>query len=99
MGRHAASAAANLLEKFEMIEKHRASPLAMRPPEAAKALGISERLLSTWTREGLVPYTRLGRTVLYPVTGLTSWLESRAQMQSKSTVNAEQSSSSKGDKK
>jgi len=53
--------------------------LAMRPREAAKALGISERLLWQWTNMGLVPHIRIGKVVLYPVNSLREWLKRRAQ--------------------
>jgi len=53
--------------------------LALRPPEAAQALGISERLLWDMTRRGEVPHTRMGRAVLYPVGALNQWLADRAE--------------------
>ena len=53
--------------------------LAMRPREAAKALGISERLLWEWTSRGLVPHIRLGKAVLYPVDSLREWLQREAR--------------------
>jgi excisionase family DNA binding protein len=58
------------------------SPLAMRPREAAVALGISPRLLWQLTKDGQIPCVRVGtgkrRTVLYPVTELQAWLARRA---------------------
>ena len=48
--------------------------LAMRPREAAKALGISERLLWEWTDRGVVPHVRMGKAILYPVDSLRAWL-------------------------
>jgi len=52
--------------------------LALRPREAARALGISARTLWTWTKSGLVPCVRVGRgrrqVVLYPVAQLRAWL-------------------------
>lgn len=52
--------------------------LALRPREAAKALGISARHLWTLTNEGHVPCVRIGtgkrKTVLYPVATLQAWL-------------------------
>ena len=48
--------------------------LALRPREAAKAIGISERLLFDLD----VPRCRLNRTVLYPVELLRQWLIERA---------------------
>jgi len=53
--------------------------LAMRPREAAKALGISERLLWEWTNKGVVPHVRLGKVILYPVDSLREWLKEQAQ--------------------
>ena len=52
--------------------------LAMRPREAAKALGISERLLWEWTDRGVVPHFRLGKAILYPVDSLREWLREQA---------------------
>ncbi len=53
--------------------------LAMRPREAAKALGISERLLWEWTDRGVVPHIRLGKAILYPVDSLREWLQRQAR--------------------
>ncbi len=53
--------------------------LAMRPREAAKAIGISERTLWQWTEDGYVPHVRHGKVVLYPVDALRDWLRRQAQ--------------------
>jgi predicted DNA-binding transcriptional regulator AlpA len=53
--------------------------LAMRPREAAKALGISERLLWEWTRRGLVPHVKNGGVVVYPTDSLREWLRQCAR--------------------
>ena len=54
--------------------------LALRPREAAKALGISERMLWSLTApRGTIPAVRIGTCVLYPVTGLQTWLDRQAQ--------------------
>lgn len=53
--------------------------LALRPREAAKALGVSERLLWDWTHHGDIPHLRIGRTILYPVDALRGWLARRAE--------------------
>lgn len=54
------------------------SPLALRPRDAAKALGISPRHLWQLTKDGRIPCVRVGagkrRTVLYPVAELQAWL-------------------------
>jgi predicted DNA-binding transcriptional regulator AlpA len=54
-------------------------PLALRPREAAKALGISARTLWNLTApRGPIPCVRIGRgkrkSVLYPVAELQAWL-------------------------
>lgn len=67
---------------MHIIDSHlsgnNASCLALRPREAAKALGISERLLWQLTRDGRVPHVRLGKAILYPVDALKAWLASEA---------------------
>ena len=52
--------------------------LAMRPRKAAKALGISERLLWEHTERGAIPHIRLGKAILYPVDSLRDWLKRQA---------------------
>ena len=54
--------------------------LAMRPREAAKALGISERLLWEWTDRGIIPHVRLGKAILYPTDSLREWLQRQARV-------------------
>ena len=61
-----------------MANKSTQAPLALRPREAAKALGISTRLLWQLTHDGHIPCVRVGsgkrKTVLYPITVLQAWL-------------------------
>lgn len=56
--------------------------LALRPREAAKALGISPRLLWQLTKDKVIPCVRVGtgkrRTVLYPLADLQAWLTRQA---------------------
>lgn len=58
------------------------SPLALRSRDAAKALGISPRLLWQLTHDGQIPHVRVGngkrRTVLYPTADLQAWLSQQA---------------------
>jgi len=50
-------------------------PLALRPHEAAKALGIGERLLWEMTQNGQVPCAQLSKRItVYPVHLLKDWL-------------------------
>lgn len=60
------------------------TPLALRPSEAAKALGLSARTLWGLTApRGPIPCVRVGhgkrRTVLYPVADLRAWLSRQAE--------------------
>jgi excisionase family DNA binding protein len=50
--------------------------LALSPRGAARALGISERLLWAKTKAGEIPHRRIGKRILYPVHLLREWLES-----------------------
>ena len=52
--------------------------LALRPREAARALGIGERLLWSKTNAGEIPCVRIGRAVVYPVASLVAWLAEQA---------------------
>jgi len=54
------------------------APLAVGRREAATLLGISERLLWTWTQAGTIPHVRIGSRVLYPVEQLRQWLSKQA---------------------
>lgn len=56
-------------------------PLALRPKDAAKVLGISPRLLWSLTNRNEIPHVRLGRAVLYPVTELRRWLSEQSNHQ------------------
>ena len=57
---------------------HLADRLALRVPEAARALGISERQLRQLLPE--IPHTRLGACVVLPVDGLRTWLREQASI-------------------
>ncbi|MBM4023352.1 MAG: helix-turn-helix domain-containing protein [Planctomycetes bacterium] len=54
-------------------------PLALRPGDAARALGISERLLWDWAHQHGLPYVQVGRVVAYPVAELRTWLRERSR--------------------
>jgi len=65
-----------------MVPTDFSSPLALRPREAARVLGVSTRTLWTWTKTGHVPHVRVGggkrKTTLYPVAELRAWLARNA---------------------
>lgn len=56
---------------------HLADRLALRPREAAKALGLSERALRQLAPE--IPRVHRGGLVLYPVAELNAWLSREAR--------------------
>jgi excisionase family DNA binding protein len=53
-------------------------PLAVRPREAARVLGVSVRTLRNWTRDGRLQCVRVGGgrrpVVLYSMAQLQEWL-------------------------
>lgn len=65
------------LWSLEMITQQ-VFPLALRPKEAAKSLGISPRHLFQLTADQQIPCIRVGsgkrKTVLYSVSALQNWL-------------------------
>ena len=56
------------------------TPLALRPRDAARALGIGTRKLWELTadRTSGIPHVRIGRAVVYPFRELQDWLAERA---------------------
>ena len=57
--------------------------LALRPRDAAKSLGMSERTLWTLTSRGEIPHVKLNRATLYPVESLKQWLQAKASQPGK----------------
>lgn len=55
--------------------------LSLRPREAARALGVSERWLWEQTKAGEIPCTKVGRVTLYAREMLEEWLRRRAAQQ------------------
>jgi hypothetical protein len=53
--------------------------LALRPKEAARALGIGTRLLWSMTNQGLIPHVRFGKRIVYPVCLLEECLRKLAE--------------------
>ena len=51
------------------------SRLALRPKEAAQALGVAPKTLRKWMRDLDLPYARLDGVVLIPRAGLEKWIE------------------------
>jgi excisionase family DNA binding protein len=68
-----------MIDKTNMPSTEATLPrLALRPREAARALGISPRKLWQLTNCGEIPCTRIGRCVVYPVDVLREWLAEQA---------------------
>ena len=53
--------------------------LALRPKRAALALGIGVRKLWELTNRGEIPHARLGTAIVYPVTTLREWLQTKCK--------------------
>ncbi|MBN1514323.1 MAG: helix-turn-helix domain-containing protein [Phycisphaerae bacterium] len=52
-------------------------PLALRPREAAEALGLSPRTLWSLTARGDLSCIKVGRSVRYSLEGLREWLRAK----------------------
>jgi len=55
-------------------------PLALRPADAARALGICPRTLHTLTQQGRIPHVRLGRCITYRVDVISQFLAEHEQV-------------------
>ncbi len=64
------------------------SRLALRPAEAARALGLSERALRALLPQ--LPVVRAGGAVLIPIEQLREWLRERAQFEGHEATKAVQ---------
>jgi len=62
--------------------------LAVSAKEAARLLGVSERALWNWAKDGLIRTVKIGRRVLYPITALKELLDQGGRKQDNSCVNA-----------
>ncbi len=62
------------------LSKNAVPPLALRPKDAAKALGIGQRKLWELSQpRGPIPCVRVGSCVLYPIAQLEKWLAEQAE--------------------
>ena len=52
--------------------------LTLTVPEAAQALGVSQRHVINCINRGELPARRLGRRILIPLAALEAWLEGAA---------------------
>lgn len=58
-------------------EQIETTKLTLNAKEAATAIGISPRLLWTWTNMNKVPHKRIGKRIVYPVAALEQWLNAQ----------------------
>lgn len=72
------SHASNILEK----PTSNTPCLALRQRDAAAALGVCERTLWQWTKDGSIPHIRRKGTILYPIDVLRRWLDEHATTES-----------------
>ncbi len=68
-------------ERPENLRNHKPQVpcLALRAPQAAEALGISESTLWRWVEEGIVPSVLVGGTRVFSVDALREWLLKMSQ--------------------
>ncbi len=52
--------------------------LCLTRRELARAIGLSERTISTLTGDGEIPYVRIGHSIRYPREIITQWLREKA---------------------
>ena len=50
--------------------------LCFNAAEVSELTGISISLVRKLTRDGEIPHVRVGRRILYPLTGIEDWLKS-----------------------
>ncbi len=62
-----------------MSSPHGSTRLALRPKEAAEALGISDRTLRKWMRDDGLPFLRIDGCVLIPRGQLEEWMAARVR--------------------
>ncbi len=76
---HMSTDAPNVVVSTDAARDRNATPkLALRPKDAAAALGIGERLLWSWTNQKRIPHVRIGKAILYPLAELERWLAEQA---------------------
>jgi excisionase family DNA binding protein len=64
---------------FFRKQEDKIDPLALRPRDAAAALGISPSTLERLTKAGKIPHVKVSRLVLYRVESLQKWLIEREE--------------------
>jgi len=76
--RNDAEAYNRMMETATTVEKVAATPvqrLYLRPDQAAAAIGVSRRTLSDWQVRRVIPFRRVGRTVLFAIADIQQALD------------------------
>jgi hypothetical protein len=60
-----------------VVDPKQSAVLALRRPDAAKAIGVSDELFDRYVRPSL-PVVRLGSIRVYPIAALEEWLAEHA---------------------
>lgn len=53
--------------------------LCINAVELSEMTGLSLSMIRKLTRCGEIPHIRIGRRILYPLTGIEGWLDSRTE--------------------
>lgn len=64
---------------FLRPQEAKIDPLALRPRDAAAALGISPSTLERLRKTGQIPHIKIHNVVLYRVDSLRQWLKEREE--------------------
>ncbi len=67
-------------------EKTSITPIAVKANDAAKILGIGRTSLHYLMKDGKIPYTQVGRTVLFSINDLENFLKPQPRTYSDSEV-------------
>lgn len=67
-------------------EKTSITPIAVKANDAAKILGIGRTSLHHLMKDGKIPYTQVGRTVLFSIKDLENFLKPQPRTYSDSEV-------------
>lgn len=71
------------MSEREPLSRLSSEKLALRAREAAKAIGISPRLLATLVAQKRIPHLYINRALVIPVRELQDWLTSEAAKEAK----------------
>jgi excisionase family DNA binding protein len=68
------------------MEKDSANKMLLNVRDAARRLSICRMTLWTFTKDGVIPYVKIGRRVLYDPNDLKAWIEANKKVSKKEGV-------------